>query len=46
VKTDKKGVAELIKILTFHSVDVFEVSLSKVKNVIREQLHLGEEEVS
>ncbi|PKM48423.1 MAG: ABC transporter ATP-binding protein [Firmicutes bacterium HGW-Firmicutes-6] len=46
VKTDKKGVAELIKILTFHSVDVFEVSLSKVKNVIREQLRLGEEEVS
>lgn len=46
VKTDKNGVADLIKILTFNSVDVFEVSLSKVKNVIREQLHLGEEEVS
>lgn len=46
VKTDKNGIAELIKIFTFNSVDVFEVALSKVKNVIREQLHLGEEEVS
>ncbi len=46
VKTDKNGIAELIKILTLNSVDVFEVALSKVKNIIREQLHLGEEEAS
>lgn len=44
VKTDKNGVADLIKTLTFNSIDVFEVSLSKVKNVIYEQLHMGEEE--
>ncbi|WP_145972739.1 ABC transporter ATP-binding protein [Acetobacterium woodii] len=44
VKTDQNGVAELIKMLTFNAVDIFEVSLSKVKNVIHQQLRMGEKE--
>ena len=40
VKTDKKGVARLVKILVLQSVDIYEVTRSSVKNVVQEQLHM------
>lgn len=43
VKTDKKGVAGLVKILVRQSVDIYEITRSNVKNVVREQLHMVEE---
>jgi len=41
VKTDKNGVSELVKDLSAHSVNIFEVSLSNVKKIVYEQLNIG-----
>jgi len=40
-KTDKNGVSELVKDLSAHSVNIFEVSLSNVKKIVYEQLNIG-----
>ena len=45
VQTDKQGVATIIKILTSQSVDIYEVVRSNVKDVVQEQLHMGDKGV-
>ncbi|WP_303870989.1 ABC transporter ATP-binding protein [Acetobacterium wieringae] len=45
IKTDKKGVAELVKVLTVNSVDVYEISPTNVKGIVQEHLYLRENEV-
>lgn len=41
VKTDKKGVSELVKALVGDSIGIFEVSSCNVKAIVQEQLHIG-----
>jgi hypothetical protein len=44
VKTDKAGVAELVKALAAESIGIYEVSSSNVKTIVQEQLHIKGEE--
>lgn len=44
VRTDKQGIANLIKILVMQSISVYGVSRSNVKNVVQEQLHMADTE--
>lgn len=41
VKTDKKGVSELVKALAADSIGIYEVSSSNVKSIVQEQLNIG-----
>lgn len=44
VKTDKKGISELVKALAADSIAIYEVSSSNVKAIVSEQLHIRGDE--
>ena len=41
VKADKDGIADFVKALSLHSIGIYEVSASNVKNIVKEHMHMG-----